>query len=460
MSGHDVPPGFVRLPLTGAIVPLKHSPGTTLTGAVAPSWRRKAKSRIGIEEKAARRQPWKSANLIGIGDKRDLSESRHSKQGRDSLLSSLVKLEANTPERAPFRSPHEVVGQSLNDLLAYADVLIAHVRFTKILTSTERDYLGKVATVFERVSTSKADKLRNALAFTDVASRITKAAPDQPRLKRVSVPRLASASTAQAKDEIQAIRRAPEPIVAYSELARSSLIKHITQLEACRPNADPFRAPHEAVGRSVNDLLVYADVLIAHVRSAAALSASERNYLGLIARLLERQSGPKAEELRKALAIADLTLSRSAETLARSTAQPVPSIPVKTLSWEVLPQGKWDFNTVRAHYRTLSTRCANLEWDLSRLRTAESLRPKECWVGQDEFEGYAVYVFPGGKLALLDHPLKGNACYILRGDWRALSRLSKYELLTEHDRRVTRVVHRGDWKKRLRGIFSAKRALR
>lgn len=345
MSGDDVPPGFVRLPLTGAIVPLKHSPGTTLTGAVAQSWRRKASAFRGHLEKQV-------SNQAG-------------------------------PRSMPPPPP------------------------------------------------KPAHSLRPAQPPNGSSG------PATPIIKRVA-----------------------EPVVAYSELARSSLLKNLTQLETCRPKVKPYCAPREAAGRSVNDLLAYTGVLIAHVRSAGPLSTGERNYLGLIARVIERQSSTIADELRNALAVADIASSRSGGALARSTAQPMPSVPVKTLNWEILPQGKWDFGTVRAHFRTLSKRRSDLEWDLSRLRTAESLRPVECWIGQDDFDGYVVYVFPGGKLALLDHPLTGNACYILRGDWRALSRLSKYDLLTEHEKRVTRIVHRGDWRRRLRGLFSAGRRKR
>ena len=345
MSGDDVPKGFVRLPLTGAIVPLKHSPGTTLTGAVAPSWRRKTSAFMGHVEKKVSNHPG--------------------------------------PRSMPAPSPK----------LAYS-------------------------------------------------------------------PRPAQPPNGSSGSATPIIKRVAEPVVTYSELALSSLLKHITQLETCRPKVKPYRAPRGAVGRSVNDLLAYTGVLIAHVRSAVTLSARERSYLGLIARVIERQSSSKADELKNALAIADIASSRSAAALARPTALRMPSVPVKTLSWEILPQGKWDFGTVRAHFRTLSKRRSDLEWDLSRLRAAEALRPVECWVGQGEFDGYVVYVFRGGKRALLDHPLTGNACYILRGDWRALSRLSKYELLTEHQKRVTRIVHRGDWRRRIRGLFSAGRGKR
>lgn len=457
MSGDDVPPGFVRLPLTGAIVPIVHSSGTTLTGALAPGWRRKAERHIGTPGKAAPSQTRERADAKKTGNQVELpSEGRRLNQ----MIGLLISLEALRPKTAPFRSPEDALGRAENDFLAYADVLIAHVRAAKFLSSTERDYLGQVADVINRRSSSKAERLRNALAFADIASRI-KASASEVQSHRVAVPQPAPPSApVPTKGANHVTARAPEAVQAYSEIARTSLIQYFTQLEACRPKANPFRAPREAVGRSLSDLIAYADALIAHIGTAGTLSASERNYLGLIARLLDRQSSLKAEELRKALAVADLMFSRSVATPARSTAQPVTTVPVKTLNWEVLPQGKWDFGTVRAHFRTLSRRRTDLQWDISRLKTAESLRPVECWIGQDEFDGYVVYVFRGGKMALLDHPLKGNACYILRGDWRALARLSKYELLTEYQKRVTRIVHRGDWKHRLRRLFSAARRKR
>lgn len=49
-------------------------------------------------------------------------------------------------------------------------------------------------------------------------------------------------------------------------------------------------------------------------------------------------------------------------------------------------------------------------------------------------------------MAICECPFVGNAAYVLNGDWRQLSRLTKRELL---ERSQERVVHSGDWKQRI-----------
>ena len=118
----------------------------------------------------------------------------------------------------------------------------------------------------------------------------------------------------------------------------------------------------------------------------------------------------------------------------------------KRLAWTVLPAGRWDFSDIRAHFKGLSAERPDLDWDLARLDFAESMRPIECWIGQLEFSGYVCFIFDWTKAALLDHPIKGNACYVLHRNWKTLSHLSKFDLLVSHGNATTRVIHSRRWK--------------
>jgi hypothetical protein len=64
-----------------------------------------------------------------------------------------------------------------------------------------------------------------------------------------------------------------------------------------------------------------------------------------------------------------------------------------------------------------------------------------------------VVYFEKIKTAVLDCPVKGNAIYIFGKDWKELSSLSKYELLTYHPNKTKRIIHRGDWFEKLKRIL-------
>ncbi len=83
-----------------------------------------------------------------------------------------------------------------------------------------------------------------------------------------------------------------------------------------------------------------------------------------------------------------------------------------------------------------------------RIVKAYSLGPEPVHLGVNEFEGYVVFEFPHTEKVLLEHPLSGNAIYVIEEDWRNRARLTKQEL--QADEKVTRIVHQGDWFGRLK----------
>jgi hypothetical protein len=67
--------------------------------------------------------------------------------------------------------------------------------------------------------------------------------------------------------------------------------------------------------------------------------------------------------------------------------------------------------------------------------------------------GYAVYEFTFSDRIVLETPIRGNATYVLSGDWQKMIYLSKAELRSEYADRYTKVVHKGRWIQRVRAAL-------
>ena len=104
------------------------------------------------------------------------------------------------------------------------------------------------------------------------------------------------------------------------------------------------------------------------------------------------------------------------------------------------------------HFDGLLRPGSTRKYDKDRLRKLLTLNPVACYVGMDEFEGYVVFCFRGTDRAVLDNPLVGNAVYILSGDWRVLSGLTKGELLEHHRASAIRITHHAAWFDRVKAI--------
>ena len=127
--------------------------------------------------------------------------------------------------------------------------------------------------------------------------------------------------------------------------------------------------------------------------------------------------------------------------------------PTWRLPWRLLPPGELTNERLRHHYKRLQHRNPHVRYDMERLEEAFSLEPEACYVGTDEFEGYVVFAFARTQAALLECPVYGNAIYVLGPDWRRLSKMSKQDLLSGRPGGVTKIVHRGDWFRRVKMTF-------
>jgi hypothetical protein len=131
----------------------------------------------------------------------------------------------------------------------------------------------------------------------------------------------------------------------------------------------------------------------------------------------------------------------------------------KKLNWRLLPTGGAIVKDVLGHINAQKTNFPSRKCDESRIQLIEQLKPTECYVGIDEFDGYYVFLFGDNHDAVLESPWVGNALYLLRGNWRELSKMPKSMLLADKQDHVERLIHRsgGKWYSELKRKIKPKR---
>lgn len=120
---------------------------------------------------------------------------------------------------------------------------------------------------------------------------------------------------------------------------------------------------------------------------------------------------------------------------------------VQEVNWVILPGGESIWSRVSRSVDAIQRRYPAKQLDASRLKKIATLYPDEIYQGKHEFDGYFVFFFRKAGRAVLECPWVGNAIYVIRGDWRKLSRLTKSDLLSRHRHEVQRIIHgeSGNW---------------
>jgi hypothetical protein len=118
---------------------------------------------------------------------------------------------------------------------------------------------------------------------------------------------------------------------------------------------------------------------------------------------------------------------------------------VERLPFNPLPPGELSADRLRRYYEGVQRRNPEFRYEPERLDRAFSLGPKKCYVGTDEFDGYAVFTFSHTERVLLECPVYGNAVYVIDKDWKRLVGMSKRDLLSAYPAEVTKIVHKGEW---------------
>ncbi len=124
--------------------------------------------------------------------------------------------------------------------------------------------------------------------------------------------------------------------------------------------------------------------------------------------------------------------------------------PIKRLNWQLLPPGKQPWEKLEPLVRSAYEEepAGKSEVVTHRLEMINSFGPDFVAVGTHGFTGYLVFGFPAKGIHLLESIHLGNATYALGGDWEALSKRSKAELL-EDNLHLWRIIHSARWAKEI-----------
>lgn len=126
----------------------------------------------------------------------------------------------------------------------------------------------------------------------------------------------------------------------------------------------------------------------------------------------------------------------------------------KKVLWKILPHGENRLQAIIRYFDEILYDSRKIDLvERQRLYDVYGLGADEIYVGEDEFDGYVVFVFLSRHMAVLESPFYGNATYVIWGAWRQLSRLSKSTLLSQHTGKVERVIHKDRWLSRLKALF-------
>lgn len=129
----------------------------------------------------------------------------------------------------------------------------------------------------------------------------------------------------------------------------------------------------------------------------------------------------------------------------------VPEIPTQYFGWEFLPKGTVEEIRAAVEERFGSRATPReVEIMIDRLQKVESLNPVNRMVGETGMQKYIGYQF-GDDFVAFENPRVGNALYLMYGDWDAMSRVSRTELLSgQYGGDFNRIIHSARWFEKLR----------
>lgn len=127
---------------------------------------------------------------------------------------------------------------------------------------------------------------------------------------------------------------------------------------------------------------------------------------------------------------------------------------IRRVNWRILPKGEYPFSRIRDELRPVINRNkpGNRSFVNKRLERLNSFEPEFTVLGQNGFAGYVVMAYPDRNLYVLESVIYGNATYVLDKDWKAVSQLTKAEILHESLHKQ-RIIHRRSWFSKIRTLF-------
>ena len=133
-----------------------------------------------------------------------------------------------------------------------------------------------------------------------------------------------------------------------------------------------------------------------------------------------------------------------------------PGIPVERFPFKIFPPGTWNIDDVIAHYRREAKRNPGGWWEHEfeewRLVAMNSLGPSKYYEGEEQWNNYVVFEFARSPRVALECPRKGNATYIIWGDWKNMIVHSKGDLRDLFPQQFLRVFHRNkdEWRRKIK----------
>ncbi|MEN5208096.1 hypothetical protein ABE493_08245 [Stenotrophomonas terrae] len=127
---------------------------------------------------------------------------------------------------------------------------------------------------------------------------------------------------------------------------------------------------------------------------------------------------------------------------------PALAVPVRVqkINWRILPPGIFPFDravqALEGYLERLSE--SDRETAKHRIRTITRHEPDFMAVGLGGFSEYIVFGFTRRRRYVFESPESGNATYIFRNEWEAVSQLTKREILQEQ-LQETRIIHTSRW---------------
>lgn len=125
----------------------------------------------------------------------------------------------------------------------------------------------------------------------------------------------------------------------------------------------------------------------------------------------------------------------------------------KRVPWKIVPPGEmpWEkyCDTIKDKIKDYDTE--SIVQIKDRYNFICSLTNNEMYTGEDGFSGYFIAELDNG-IYIFDSIFLGNALYVVKGDWKEISKLSKKEIL-ENNLAEERIIHTGNWKNRVLNII-------
>lgn len=165
---------------------------------------------------------------------------------------------------------------------------------------------------------------------------------------------------------------------------------------------------------------------------------------GYLDALVNNSVTPKHQRYRKVI--------KGIENCRHSAETRTAPLPVRMhyVDWILLPAGTWKIHDLIEHFRHFQSKFPQKRIEPDRLEIIAQLEPADCYVGQAGWYGYVAFTFPYSYDTVLECPIYGNATYVIRGNWKEMSKLSRMQLRKQHPENPF-VIHTGAWKSKIEG---------